>query len=156
MRAVKGHLRPEMSFCFKALRNKVNRVRNAVLRFTTRTKSKVLRDSKPRDWWRGVKQLCRASTPTGRYLKSLFHPDLICEDAALADKINQAFVGVTKDYSPLTNCVHVDMEDDRPIFVTELCVARKRREIKTSRAWSSDNRPNWMLKEFVRTFKQRS
>lgn len=93
-----------------------------------------------------MKQLCGASRPTGCDLKPLLHPDVACEDAALDDKTNQAFVGVM-DYSPLTNCVHVDMEDDQLIFVTELSVARKLGEIKTSQACGPDDLPNWVLKE---------
>lgn len=110
---------------------------------------KDLRDSEPRDRWREVKQLCRASRPTGRDLKSLFHPDLACKDAAIADNIKQAFVSVMKNYYPLTNCVHVDMEDEQLIFVTELSVARKLGEIKTSRACGPDDLHNWVLKEFA-------
>ena len=45
--------------------------------------------------------------------------------------------------------MHVDVEDDRPIFVTKLSVARKLREIKTSRACGPDDLPNWVLKEFA-------
>ena len=96
-----------------------------------------------------MKHLCGASRPTVRDLKSLLHQDLACDDAALADKINQAFVSVMKDYSSLPNCVHVNVEDDQPIFVTELSVARKLKEIKSSRTCGPDDLPNWVVKEFA-------
>lgn len=59
-----------------------------------------LHDSKSRDWWREVKQLCGSAKTTGRDLKSILHPDLVCEEVVLAERINQAFVSVMKDYPP--------------------------------------------------------
>ena len=45
--------------------------------------------------------------------------------------------------------MHVNVEDDQPIFVTELSVARKLKDIKSSRACDPDDLPNWILKEFA-------
>ena len=98
-------------------------------------KNKVndLQDSKPRNWWREVNQLCGSAKTTLRDLTSILHPDLVCDESTLADKINKAFVRVIEDYSPLTECVCVDMDDDQPISVTEHSVARKLRGRTISR-----------------------
>ena len=61
---------------------------------------------------------------TERDLNSKLHKDLVCEDAVLAEKINQAFVGVMKDYSPLPDSAPVSADYDVPIVITEQSVAR--------------------------------
>ena len=63
---------------------------------------KDVQDSKPRNWWREVNQLCGSAKTTGRDLTSILHPDLVCDESTLVDKINKAFVRVMEDYSPLT------------------------------------------------------
>ena len=40
------------------------------------------------------------------------HPDLVCDESTLVDKINKTFFRVMEDYFPLTECVCVDMDDD--------------------------------------------
>ena len=74
---------------------------------------------------------------------------LVCEDAVLAEKINQAFVGVMMDYSPLADSSRVSADDDDPVVVTEQFVARKLREVSTSCACGPDDIPNWVLKEYA-------
>ena len=88
----------------KIIRNKVNRDRKR--RVYNDNKVKDLRSSKPRDWWREVKQLCGSAKSTGPAtdLRPLLHPDIACEDqVALSNKINKAFVGIMQDCSPLTS-----------------------------------------------------
>lgn len=63
--------------------------------------------------------------------------------------INKAFVRVMEDYSPLTECVCADMDDDQPISVTEHSVARKLRKISCARAGGQDDLPNWVIKEYA-------
>ena len=58
----------------------------------------------------------------------------MCDESTLVDTINKAFVRVMEDYSPLTEWVCVDMDDDQPISVTEHSVARKLRDISCARA----------------------
>ena len=103
-----------------------------------------MQDSKPRNWWREleVNQLCGSAKTTGHDLTSILHPDLVCDESTLVDKINKAFVRVMEDYSPLTECVCVDMDDDQPISVTEHSVACKLREISCARAGGPNNLPN--------------
>ena len=128
-------------YLFKILRNKVNRERKRCRKVYYENKVEGLRASRPRDWWREVKQLCGSTKFTER--------DLVCEDAVLAEKINQAFVSVMKDYSPLADSARVSANDDDPIVVTEQSVARKLREVSTSLASDPDDIPNWLLKEYA-------
>ena len=116
-------------YLFKILRNKVNRERKRCRKVYYENKVEGLRASRPRDWWREVKQLCGSTKSTERDLKSMLHKDLVCEDAVLAEKINRAFVSVMKDYSPLADSARVSAVDDDPIVVTEQSVARKLREV---------------------------
>ena len=67
-------------------------------------------------------------------MTSILHPDRVCDESTLANKINKAFVSVMEDYSPLTDCVRVDMDDDQPISVNE-------------DSMGPDDLPNWVLRE---------
>ena len=71
---------------YKMLRNKVNRERKRCRSVYYENKVKDLRVSKPRNWWREVKQLCGATRNTGGYLKSVLHSDLRCEETTLAER----------------------------------------------------------------------
>ena len=132
---------------FKTLRNKVNRKRKRCRKVYYENKVRDLQDSKPRYWWREVKQLCGSAKTAGRGLTSILHPDLVCDESTLANKINKAFVSVMEDYSPLTDCVRVDMDDDQPISVNEHSVALKLCEISCARAGGPDDLPNLVLRE---------
>ena len=138
----------ENEHLFKVLRNKVNCERKR-RRVYYENKVKDLRGSRLRDWWRDVKHLCGTAKRSGRDLKSLLHPDLACEETVLVENINQAFINVMKDYSLLTDSVRVAMDDDEPISVTELTVARKLRAVSTFRVGSPDDLSNWVLREFA-------
>ena len=118
-------------YLFKILRNKVNRAPKRCRKVYYEKKVEGLCASRPRDWWREVKQLCGSTKFTERDLKSKLHKDLVCEDAVLAEKINQAFFSVI--YSPLADSARVSADDDDPIVVTEQSVARKLREVSISR-----------------------
>ena len=97
-----------------------------------------------------MKQLCGSTKSTEHDLvKSKLHRDLVCEGVVLAVKINQAFVSVMMDYSPLADNARVSAHDDDPIAVTELSVARKLRKVSTFRACDPDDIPNWILKEYA-------
>ena len=63
-------------------------------RSTMKIKLKArLRDTKPRDWWREVKQLCGTAEATGRDLRTILHPNLVYdENNVLSEKINGVFV----------------------------------------------------------------
>ena len=80
---------------YKMLRNRVNRERKRCRSVYYENKVKDLRVSKPRNWWREVKQLCGATRNTGRDLKSVLHSDLGCEETTLAESVNEAFTSVT-------------------------------------------------------------
>lgn len=136
-------------YLFKILRNKVNRERKRCQRVYYENKVDGLHASRPRNWWKEVKQLCGSTKSTERDLKSKLHKDLVYKDAVLAEKINQAFVSVMKDYSPLAVGAQVSADDDNPIVVTKQSVTRKLREVSTSRASGPDDIPNWVLKEYA-------
>ena len=86
---------------------------------------------------------------TGRDLRTILHPYLVCDDNVLSEKINEAFVSVMQGYSPISENVQIASEVDEPLSVTEATVARKLRAVSTSRAGGPDNLPNWVLKEYA-------
>ncbi|XP_078357466.1 uncharacterized protein LOC144642376 [Oculina patagonica] len=51
-------------------------------------------------------------------------------------------------YETWSENVLVVSEDNEPLTVTESTVARRLREVSTSRAGGPDNLPNWVLKEY--------
>ena len=83
---------------FKLLRNKVNRKRKRCRKLYYQTKVRNLRDTKPKDWWREVKQLCGTSKPNKKGLKDSLHQDLCQEtDETLCKQINNSFSNVMKN-----------------------------------------------------------
>ena len=59
-----------------------------------------------------------------RDLTSIIQVDLVCEETVLAGKINEA----------LRYCARVPTDGEQQVNVTELSVARKFRDVSTSRA----------------------
>ena len=57
-----------------------------------------------------------------------------CTDRDLADKINEAFVGVMQEYNPLSDDALVLCEDDESISVTVDSVAARLSKISSSGA----------------------
>ena len=76
--------------------------------------------------------------------------NLNCGDYDLANKINEAFIGVMSDFEPLTEdvCVMENAEDE-PIQVTSDIVVKKLRQLSTTKANGPDNLPNWLLKTYA-------
>ena len=81
-------------------------------------------------------------------IRSILRIHTDCTDRDLADKINEAFVGVMQEYNPLSDDALVLCEDDEPISVTVDSVATRLSKISTSRAGGPDDLPNWVLKKF--------
>ena len=104
--------------------------------------------TQPRDWWRAVKQLCGNGDSARKDIRSILRIHTDCIDRDLADKINEAFVGVMQEYNPLSDDVIVSCEDDEPIQVTVDSVAPRLSKITAFRAGGPDNVLNWVLKEF--------
>ena len=117
----------------KILRNKVNRERKRCRTIYYENKVKGPRDTKPRVWWRKVKQLCGTAKATGRNLSTSLHPSLVYDDSVLSEKTNEGFVSVMQGYSLLSENVLVASEDNEPLLATEATVARKLRAVSTSR-----------------------
>jgi hypothetical protein len=93
-----------------------------------------LKNTKPSQWWREVKQLCGCKTTTLKDLRSILKINNDCSDQVLANMINEAFINVTKDYTSLTDDVHVTQEEDDPIQVSLTSVQQKLCKISISRA----------------------
>ena len=110
---------------FKILQNKVNRERKRCHNIYYENKVKGLHDTKPWDWWRGVKHLCGTAKATGHDLRTILHPNLVYEDNVLTKKINEAFVSTMQGYSPLSKNVRVSSVDNEPLSVTEATVVKK-------------------------------
>ena len=107
-----------------------------------------LKNTHPRDCWREVKKLCCGNGDSARKdIRSILRIHTDSTDPDLADKINEAFVGVMQEYNPLSDDVIVLCEDDEPIQVTADSVAARLNKISASRAGGPDNLPNWVLKE---------
>ena len=79
--------------------------------------------------------LCGTGKCSRRDLTSIIQVDLVYEETVLARKINEA----------LKYCARVPTDGKKPVNVTELSVARKFREVSTSRAGCPDDPPNWVL-----------
>ena len=103
---------------FKILRNKVNREQKRYRKIYYENKVKGLHDTKPRDWWSEVKQLCDTAKATGRDLRATLHPNLVYDDNVLSEKINEAFVSIMQGHSLLSENVLVASEDAfRPLAI---------------------------------------
>ena len=67
----------------------------------------------------------------------------------LSNEINNIFINVMRNYTPLSEDIAVSVNDKEvPVFVSESIVAKKLREISTSRSSGPDDIPNWVLKTF--------
>ena len=85
---------------FKLLRKKVNRERKRCRKIYYQSKVKELRDTKPRDWWREIKELCGNNKDRNSNIQSILNPDINYTGKELSDKINEVFVSVLEQYCP--------------------------------------------------------
>ena len=94
--------------------------------------------------------MCGASENNRPDFRSHLSMNLNCGDYDLANKINEAFIGVMSDFEPLTEevCVMENAEDE-PIQVTSDIVVKKLRQLSTTKANGRDNLPNWLLKTYA-------
>ena len=134
---------------YKLLRNKVNREKKHCSKIYYNNKVKDLQQTKPRDWWREVKQLSGSTKTYRPNLRSIIKNEDNLTDPELANKINKAFISVMNDKMPLSEHVVVSIGDDEPIIVTEESVALKLRQISANKASGPDYIPNWVLKEYA-------
>ena len=70
---------------FKLLRNKVNRERKRCRKIYYQNKVKELRDTKLRDWWRKIKELCRNNKGRKSNIQSILNPDINYTGKELSD-----------------------------------------------------------------------
>ncbi|CAB4026738.1 Hypothetical predicted protein, partial [Paramuricea clavata] len=128
-------------------RNKVNRERKRCRKVYYKKKVGNLLDSKPKDWWREVKQLSGQQS-TRPDLRSIIRFDVEDSDEGLGNRINEAFISVMKDFPPLPEDFNLSTDNDEPISVSETTVERLLRAISVSKASGPDELPNWVLKSF--------
>ena len=126
----------------------MNRERKRCRAIYYNNKVRDLKKTRPRDWWRDVKKLCGNGGSARKDIRSILRIHMDCTDQDLADKINEAFVGVMQEYNPLSDDALVLCEDDKPISVTVDSVAARLSKISTSRAGGPDGLINWVLKKF--------
>ena len=111
-------------------------------------KVRHLKDTRPCDWCREVKQLCGNARSPHADLRSILITNTSCTEQELANRINEAFVIVMEDYTPLADSMFVPCNDDEPISVAVDQVAPKLKQISVSLAGGPDNLPNWVLKTY--------
>ncbi|CAB4028709.1 Hypothetical predicted protein, partial [Paramuricea clavata] len=125
-------------FLYKLLRNKVNRERKRCQMIYYKNKVQDLQHTKPRDWWREVKQFCCTSKAARRDIRSILRTNTESSDQDLANEIMKAFVSVMDNYTLLSEDVCVLTDHDEPIVVDEESIAKKLRQINISRAGGPD------------------
>ena len=75
---------------FKLFRNKVNRERKRCRKIYYQKKVQDVHDTKPRDWWREVKQLCGNTNVPRCDLRTILNPDEILA-TPITDILNTSF-----------------------------------------------------------------
>ena len=72
-----------------------------------------MRDTKPSDWWREVKQLCGMSKSNKKSLRDSLHQDLGQDtDENLSNEIIYSiFINVMRNYTPLSEDIAVSVND---------------------------------------------
>ena len=80
-----------------------------------------------------MKPLCGSSKASTGDVKSALGPNMnfdTYDDKELSNEINRAFVGVMDNFLPLSDDVHVQMDNNESVSVTEQCVMSKLKGIK--------------------------
>ena len=80
-------------------------------------------------------------------LRSMIRFDVEDSDEVLGNRINEAFINVTKDFD-LPNDFNRPIDNDEPISVSRTTVEQLLRTISVSKASGPDKLPNWVLKSF--------
>ena len=122
---------------FKLLRNKVNREMKHCRKSYYKAKVQQLSDSKPRDWWREVKQLCGLKTE--KNLRSILRINCDDNDQDLANRINETFISIMNGYSALPEDLCFPNDGDKCIQVTVDSVRENLRQIDKSKASGPTN-----------------
>ena len=130
---------------FKMYRNRVNRERKLIRRSFYQEKVQHAKSKDPKKWWKQAKQICgmqKSST-------SLPNPDNLTLEQ-LADKINDKFVAVMQNYSPIMGSdLRIPLHNDQPIQVQPSAVYSKLSTLQTSKASGPDDISPWLLKEYA-------
>ena len=139
---------------YRQLRNQVNRESKKLRSTFLEKKLEQLKlNPNPKKWWQSIKQL--SGYPKRKVLSTLVVGNQVVSGKALAEKINDTFVSVTKEIPPL-NRLHVDIlreynhfDISPEFFIKEEEVYHKLSNISTSKSHGPDEIPNWVLKFYA-------
>jgi hypothetical protein len=140
---------------YRRLRNRANREsKNLKSAFLEHKLEQLERNPDPKKWWDTVKQI--AGYPKKKYFSSLVLGDQVVSGKQLAEKINEAFVSVTRDIPPLSPIPSPDtqLQSDYTTIPTEYIIREediyyKLSSISSSKAAGTDEIPNWVLKDYA-------
>ena len=130
---------------YKKWRNKVQQKIKTAKAVYYEHKITNLDQCNSRKWWKGLKSV------TGQDIKQEWYHQFLGDDAdvkALANKINDMFLSVTENFSPLpqqNEKIQVPVE----FLATVQEVQFSFKSIKLSKSVGPDNLPNKVLKEFA-------
>ncbi|XP_028512507.1 uncharacterized protein LOC110231214 [Exaiptasia diaphana] len=138
---------------YNELRNKVNRERKACRAKYYEAKVKDLKNCKPAQWWKEIKQLSGFSkVENTNSITNLQHLAEEGEDPTLlANAINNSFLSPMSVFTPLDTPVlntstnsHLE---DSPRPVSELSVIEKLSSLNPNKASGPDGIPAWVLRD---------
>jgi hypothetical protein len=112
------------------------------------------RNPDPTKWWDTAKQI--AGYPKRKSFSSLVLGDQVVSGNQLAEKINEAFVSVTRDIPPLSRIPYSDtqLQSDYTTIPTEYIIREediyyKLSSISSSKAAGPNEIQNWILKDYA-------
>ena len=140
---------------YRRLRNRANREsKNLKSAFLEHKLEQLKRNPDPKKWWDTVKQI--AGYPKKKSFSSLVLGEQVVSGKQLAEKINEAFVSVTRDIPPLSPIPFPDaqLQSDYTTIPTEYIIREediyyKLSSISSSKAAGPDEIPNWVLKDYA-------
>ena len=143
------------TFQFKYYRNRVNRERKSCRAKFYSSKVKNLKSTKPKRWWKEVKQIAGMVPTTGSDdICSQLHLDDIenMQRPDIANLINNAFLEPMNSFNPLSTLPPFDNYSS--FQVNELEVFHLLKAINRGKASGPDEIPNWALKEYAEILAQ--
>jgi len=132
------------SAIFKYWRNKVQREIKAAKYHYYKHKVADVENTKPRTWWKNIKNLSGLTAQSEWYHQFL---DDNNNNKALADKIINFFVSITDHFQPIMHPGPHHVPQDFYTTVDE--VSRSLSSLNTTKAIGPDNLPTTLLKEFA-------
>ena len=138
-----------MSFVYKRLNNKVNRMAKSLRAlYHEREIGNLQKDDK--DWWKKIKQMTDIDTQNNSIFtlaNNITGGDL----HDLAELANESFVSVSeglKRLQPLGQNLNMDIPDKYMYIISVEDVQRRLQQVDRRKAVGPDYLPNWLLKDF--------